>query len=193
MGRAPGPGRGGGTAPTFPASGPVVRGTEPPEHCLPPSSSPPPPPRSATHNTRRKRKPRREARVSASRGVDGRPREGLAVPAEEEGGRPVVRICRSRQGRKGTWRGRWLKRGRPGDLRNPLEEEGHACAWLSAEAHCPQGADGRGQTMLSGPRSRSGSGWARLIPGGVGGRWGRAADFELLLSSAGQSGEKVAS
>lgn len=88
---------------------------------LPPSFLlPPPPPRSATHNTRRKRKRRREARVSGSRGIGGRPREGLGVPAEE-GGRPVVRICRRSQGREGTWRGRWLKRCRPGDLRNPLE------------------------------------------------------------------------
>lgn len=43
-GAGPGPGRGGGTAPTFPASGPVVRGAEPPEHCLPLASSPRPRP-----------------------------------------------------------------------------------------------------------------------------------------------------
>lgn len=93
-----------------------------------------------------------------------------------------MRICRRSQGREGTWRGRWLKRGRPGDLRNPLEKEGHACAWLSAEAHCPQGADGRGQAMLSGPRSRWGSGWAWLIPGGVGSRWGRGRGGRRTLN-----------
>lgn len=81
---------------------------------LPPSFLlPPPPPHSATHNTRRKRKPRREARISGSQGVGGWLREGPAVPAEE-GGQPEVRTCRKNQGREETWRGRWLKRGRPG-------------------------------------------------------------------------------
>lgn len=166
---------------------------------LPPSFLLPlPPPRSATHNTRRKRKPRRVARVSGSRGVGGRLREGSLVPAEERGRRRVVKTCRRSQGQEGTWRGRWLERGRPGDLKNPLEKEGCACAWLSAEAHCPQGRARADEAVRSGPFSGSGSGWAagsRVALGAARGGAGRArvADLEPHLSSAGQAEDKVAS
>lgn len=157
---------------------------------LPPSFLlPPPPPRSATHNTRRKRKPRREARVSGSPGVGVRPREGLAAPAEQgEGGGPVGRTSRRNEGREETRRGRWLKCSRPGDPRNPLEKEGRACAWRSAEAHCPQGAYGRRGRRARpaqgvGPGSdpaRAGPGWGWEPPGAG---QGRVADIELHCSS----------
>ncbi|CAD7677559.1 unnamed protein product [Nyctereutes procyonoides] len=67
-GQAPGPGRGGGTAPTFPASGPGVRGAEPPERCLPPSSSPRPRP-AARHTILAGSGSRAERLVSAGAGV----------------------------------------------------------------------------------------------------------------------------
>ncbi|XP_048948554.1 translation initiation factor IF-2-like [Canis lupus dingo] len=67
-GQAPGPGRGGGTAPTFPASGPGVRGAEPPERCLPPSSSPRPRP-AARHTILAGSGSRAERLVSVGAGV----------------------------------------------------------------------------------------------------------------------------
>ena len=151
---------------------------------LPPSFLlPPPPPRSATHNTRRKRKPRREARVSGSWGVGGRQREGLAVPAEQEGGGLEVRTSWRSQGQEETRRGRWLECGRPGDPRNPLEKDGSACAWWSAEAHCPQGAYGRrGKRYYPAQGPRPDSGLARLVPGGAGSRRGRSRGGLRTLS-----------
>lgn len=109
-----------------------------------------------------------------------------------------MKTCGRNQGQEGTWRGRWLERGRPGDPKNPLEKEGCACAWLSAEAHCPQGRARAGEAVRSGPYSGSGSGWARgslVALGAAGGGAGRArlADLKLHLSLAGQAGEKVAS
>lgn len=141
---------------------------------LPPSFLlPPPPPRSATHNTRRKRKPRREARVSGSPGVGSLPWEGLAVLAGGEGGGPEVRTSWRSQEREGTGRGRCLKCGRPGDRRNPLEKEGRACAWLSAEAPLPAGRRRAPGTEAAPPGSGARL-WPRLlVPTGAGSRWGQ--------------------
>lgn len=162
---------------------------------LPPSFLlPPPPPRSATHNTRRKRKPRREARVSGSRGVGWPPREGLAVPAGGgEGGGPEVRTSWRSQEREGTRSGRCLKFGRPGDWRNPLEKEGRACAWLSAEAPLPAGRRWAPGTVAVPPGSGAGFGHARWSRVGLEAAEGTAravADFELHLSSLQASPER---
>lgn len=160
-GAGPRLGRGGGTAPTFPASGPGVRGAEPPERCLPPSSSPRPRP-AARHTILAGSGSRAEARVSGSWGVGRRQRPGLAMAAEGGGGGGLaMRTSRRNQGQEGTQRGRWLRCWRPGDPRNPLEIEARACACSSAEAHGPQGA-GRAPrpARLSRPGSRP-----RLWPG----------------------------
>lgn len=160
-GAGPRLGRGGGTAPTFPASGPGVRGAEPPERCLPPSSSPRPRP-AARHTILAGSGSRAEASVSGSWGVGRRQRPGLAVAAEGGGGGGLaMRTSRRNQGQEGTQRDRWLRCWRPGDPRNPLEIEARACACSSAEAHGPQGA-GRAPrpARLSRPGSRP-----RLWPG----------------------------
>lgn len=164
------------------SAGRGAAGAQPPSFLLPP-----PPPHSATHNTRRKRKPRREARVSGSRGV-GWPRcEGLAVPAGGgKGGGPEVRTSWRSQEREGTRRGRYLKCGRPGDRRTPLEKEGRACAWWSAEAPLPAGRRRDPGTVAVRQAPGPGSGhacWSWVGLGAPEGRARAAADFELHLSS----------
>lgn len=73
-------------------------------------------------------------------------------------------------------------------MRGLLWREGRACAWLSSEAHCPQGAAGR---SLRGSPVWFGLGLDLFLVLLGAAEAGLVADFELQLSSAGQSREKV--
>lgn len=159
---------------------------------------PPPPapaPRRATHNTRRKRKPfRAQTRVSGSRRVCRRLREGL-----DDGGGPAVSAGGRSPGRRGTRGDRCRRLRRPGDPRNLLEREGCACARPSAESPWPAGAPR--ESVLSGLRARTpGAGPALQVLRGVGGmewrfarrRSGWSAFSHTCPLSEGQRGEPVA-
>nr|XP_055186293.1 putative insulin-like growth factor 2 antisense gene protein [Nyctereutes procyonoides] len=167
-GQAPGPGRGGGTAPTFPASGPGVRGAEPPERCLPPSSSPRPRP-AARHTILAGSGSRAERLVSAGAGVSaGRRGKVERSSREKEEARGQRREAAgggtSEKGPRGA--GGWNV-GVPvtaGILRR--KRAAHAPGW-ALKPHGPQGAAGRRGSGLAPRAAGPGSGhacWPRVGP-----------------------------
>lgn len=157
---------------------------------LPPSFLlPPPPPRSATHNTRRKRKSRGEARVCGSReSAGGRARAQRCLRWKEAGGRrSAVGASGGALGREATGRGRWPRRGRPGEPRKP-PESGPRMRVAERRSPLPAGRGRRARARLSGPAAGARLGSVPLVPGGAAscrgwGAW-RTLSYPYLLQAS---------